>query len=95
MKNFIPALLLLCNVCNPSVAMAQDGSGDTNASSTASQRIVLEALNNASTHAIVPQNPAQAQAAQPMTSGIGPSSNMPAPGDYGYSASSDLRQLNF
>ena len=91
MKKFIPALLLLCNA---SIAMAQAGPGDT-PPATSTQQVVVQALNYPAPHPSVPAAQVPVQPVAQTTSGIGPSSNMPEPGDYGYSAWSDLRQLNF
>lgn len=93
MNKIIPALLLLFNA---SVALAQSEPAEESASNMSSQRLVVEALNFSASHPqapLVSQTPTQSS---PETvSGIGPSSNMTQPGDYGYSPWSDLRQLNF
>lgn len=90
MRNFIPALLVLFNA---STVLAQASPPEP--STTSSQRVVVEAVNLTQPRlTTIPQQAAPA-AVMPATAGIGPSSNMPQPGDYGYSYISDLRQLNF
>ena len=92
MKKFIPALLLLCNA---SIAMAQTGPSDAASPPISTQQLVVQALNYPAPYPRLPTAQVPVQPVAQMTSGIGPSSNMPEPGDYGYSAWSDLRQLNF
>lgn len=91
MRKLIPAILLLFNA---SVAMAaQHQPYEESADNRSSQELVAQAVMNHPFNSSSGGQQAPADVLPGTAAGIGPSS--PQPGDYGYSAWSDLRQLNF
>ena len=94
MHKLIPALTFI--LISAPAALSQSQYTE-NADTKSSQQVVVEAINLSPSHPqtiIDPQAP-RAPAQPAVLTGIGPSSNMQQPGDYGYSYVSDLRQLNF
>lgn len=78
------------------VALAQNEPYEENANNQSSQQLVAAAVTLTAIHPL-PLSSYQAAPAPVLpgtAAGIGPSSNT-QPGDYGYSAVNDLRQLNF